>query len=375
MKLALVLGMLLATMAVVHTKEVHDLGEGEGGPEAGPNNVYNSGVTDTWGRDTGSTNLNVVGPPHGNPGYKESHNWETDVDIWSPVVFNWRFYQAMYSADGLADKSEAEVRKFWMETGLGADKVYPNCQQASDQFSLNMYYRANAGLASTTNNGVCGQILNEYLRGGMVDGKPVYKASAEDTYKNSLSDSELEEYNKSPQGKARATTVRKGGNTEWTLNRSNGNLGLVIEPTDYYSYTFWFKMLNPTEQLGNILEYGNASPKISIAGSYSKVLKVYSRQTNSDSWGCNTPDNLYNEKEWTHFGVVVENKKLSVYIAGKLAVSCENNSGELQMSTERAQLRVPDDETYADGNIRNLKYWAGAPLSADLIAVEASAEA
>merc|ERR1711977_395339 len=39
---------------------------------------------------------NAPGPRHGLPGYKESHQWETDTDMFSPLVFDWRFYRAKY---------------------------------------------------------------------------------------------------------------------------------------------------------------------------------------------------------------------------------------------------------------------------------------
>jgi len=291
------------------------------------------------------------------------------------VVFNWQFYRAMY-ADDLADQSEAQVRKYWVETANADGVKYPDCQQASDQFSLNMYYRANPSISEITNEGECKLLLREYLSQGIYDGKPTYLASAEKSYKDSMSEDDLATYLSTAKGKARAVKLRKDGKeTEWALNRASGDLGQVIDALSYYSYTFWFKMMNTVETRGNILLYGDNSPKISTAPNHGKYLEIISGQTNSNIWGCNTPNDeefQLEEKTWTHVAVVVEDKKLTTYLNGKQAAQCTNDAGELQIYSEKS-LFVPANEDYADGKIRNLKYWAGAPLNAELVAVEHAA--
>jgi len=365
---------------VVLAKEVVELGEDakqKEDPVAGPTGAYNAndGGDDTWGRATGTRNLNMPGPMYGKPGYKESHNWEKDINVWAPVVFNLNFYKAMYATE-LGDMNEAQIRTHWVETANAAAVSYPDCWQASDQFSLNMYYRANPSLAAVTDNGKCDLLLKEYLSQGIYDGKPTYLSSAEKSYENSLSSDELAAYQSSPKGKARATKMRKEGkDSEWSLHRERGDLGQVIDAVSHYTYTFWFQMMSTVESTGNILTYGDNSPKISIAGNHARNLEVISAQTNSDTWGCNTPQDETGEiqdKQWTHIAVVVENKKLTTYINGVLAVECENDAGELQIFKEK-ELLVPANEDYADGKIKNLKYWAGAPLNAELVQVEHAA--
>jgi hypothetical protein len=170
--------------------------------------------------------------------------------------------------------------------------------------------------------------------------------------------------------------LRKDGKEmEWALNRASGNLGEIIDALSYYTYTFWFKMMNTVETRGNILLYGANSPKISTAPNHGRYLEVVSAQSNSDIWGCNTPATEEFElvdKQWAHVAVVVEDKKLTTYLNGKLAVTCENDAGELSIYSEKT-LFVPANEDYADGKIKNLKYWGGAPLNAALIAVEHAA--
>merc|ERR1712096_487917 len=64
------------------------------------------------GRFKGTKTLNFPGTPYGKPGYKESHNWEQDTDWFSPLVFNWKYYAAVY---GLKGKTEEAVKKDWMD--------------------------------------------------------------------------------------------------------------------------------------------------------------------------------------------------------------------------------------------------------------------
>eukprot|EP00656_Telonema_subtile_P022766 TRINITY_DN23_c0_g2_i1.p1 TRINITY_DN23_c0_g2~~TRINITY_DN23_c0_g2_i1.p1 ORF type:complete len:181 (+),score=57.61 TRINITY_DN23_c0_g2_i1:129-671(+) len=132
--------LLLCLSAFTLGKEVHELGEGaKSMPEAGPNGAFNSQTNmDTWGRETGNVKLNMVGAPHGLPGYKESHNWESDVDLFSPVVFNLKYFNTMF---GDKANSPAQAKRKWA-AHLESDKKVPYCEQASPQFSLNTYYRA-----------------------------------------------------------------------------------------------------------------------------------------------------------------------------------------------------------------------------------------
>jgi hypothetical protein len=365
---------LLALVAVALSKEIHELGDAQKDvPAVGPNGAHDAvNTVETYGTATGNTDLNMVGPAYGNPGYKESHKWETDSDVWAPIVFDWQFYQAMYS-DTLADKTEAEVKADWETVANAEDAVYPNCRQGCDAFALNMYYRANIGLMATT-QGKCRAILEEYLTQGVFDGKLTYASNAEAIFKMGLSPEELDAYNMSPKGKARALMVRKGSDREWALHRSSGNMGIVVDAAKYYTYTFWLKIENPVETEGNILEYGRGMPKISLGTNYGQYLKVVSAQTNKEDFGCNTPQEQGSEfgialKTWTHIAVVAENTKLTVYLNGKMAVTCTNTGGEIAMSNH-LELMVPADEAYADGKIKNLKYWVGAPLNKELVDIE-----
>merc|ERR1712096_239581 len=103
---------------------------------------------------------NFPGAPYGLPGYKESHDWVNDVDIYNPLVFQWQFYAAMY---GLKGKTEAEVRTDWANVALKADAKSPGCRQGNKDFSIDRYFRANAGLQEGT-GGLCRKLLTQYLK-------------------------------------------------------------------------------------------------------------------------------------------------------------------------------------------------------------------
>merc|ERR1712224_1003785 len=138
--------------------EVHELGD--------PGRNDASAAEMIAGQATGTQTLNMPGPAYGKPGYKESHNWESDVDVYSPIVFNQKYYAAKYV---LADKNEAELKADWKDAGLAADLTAPDCRQGTADFSLNAYAEKNPAVAETT-GGNCAKLLESYLGQGLFDG-------------------------------------------------------------------------------------------------------------------------------------------------------------------------------------------------------------
>jgi hypothetical protein len=122
------------------------------------------------------------GPRYGLPGYKESHNWEggNDVDLLSPLIFDWHAYKTIYKMDSAA--TEAAVKKDWMEKL--AETKYPDCPQGRehdrppDGFSLKTYFDANnVGLkAKLGETPVCLEIAKEFLSTGLFEGAPLAPA-------------------------------------------------------------------------------------------------------------------------------------------------------------------------------------------------------
>merc|ERR1711966_103333 len=204
-KVIAALVLCLAVTALTH--EVHELDDNQAARAPGedgswPNEMHNriapgsqgarEGATETWGTNTGNTKLNMPGAPYGKPGYKESHNWESDVDLTSPVVFNWRFYKAS-SANIGADQDEEAVKAYWVNTALAPTRKYPNCDQASEGFAPDMFYRAQKNtdqpLALDSSGEIsCLSIVKDFLSAGIYTGKKLTDAKAEADFANSNPD-------------------------------------------------------------------------------------------------------------------------------------------------------------------------------------------
>jgi len=122
----------------------------------------------TGRHDRGPSIHNMAGAPYGLPGYKESHDWVNDIDIFSPIVFDWHFYGASLDTP---TTNEIESKTAW-EAYLAQDQAsagYPNCAVGNPDFDVNQYMQNNQ---LTTNS--CGQAVKEYLTTGMYEGKHAY---------------------------------------------------------------------------------------------------------------------------------------------------------------------------------------------------------
>merc|ERR1711881_741495 len=106
---------------------------------------------------------NFPGTPYGKPGYKESHNWESDIDYFTPLIFNAKIYASMYGVKG----TEEEIKKDWLEVAMKDDAKYPDCRQGTLPFSPNKYYRANPDIADATDSGNCRKIITTFLKDGL----------------------------------------------------------------------------------------------------------------------------------------------------------------------------------------------------------------
>jgi hypothetical protein len=113
------------------------------------------------------------GPRFGMPGYKESHNWEdpNEVDLFSPLIFNWRGYAAKYPDEKLLSQKKAE------DSWVGSLKQvnYPNCRHGRQHdhppggFNLNLYFYHNQP-KSLGENPLCLEIAKHFLSTGIFEG-------------------------------------------------------------------------------------------------------------------------------------------------------------------------------------------------------------
>merc|ERR1711907_326464 len=169
------------------------------------------------------------GPVYGLPGYKESHDWLKDVDWWSPLVFEWRYYKARCAegcvklgtkdekGDPLKDMDEGQVKKYWLEKGMDNGDV------ATPNFSCEYYVTSNEDLHETLldENKVpkCKKAVQQFLTDGLFDGLSGTSFDGEH-----VSFGEGKTYQQitsffAPKG-------HQGGQIQWSKN---------------YAWTFWYK--------------------------------------------------------------------------------------------------------------------------------------
>jgi len=140
--------------------------------------TYNNGGDDTHpasqdGDGTGyyTHEANFVGPGHGLPGYKESHNWVEDVDTMSPLIFDYRMYRALIT-EKVADASgmsEEALKTHWMSAV--ETNSYDKCPQGHIWFDANAYYTIHQSSQELAMGGkACKLIMKVYLEKGVFSG-------------------------------------------------------------------------------------------------------------------------------------------------------------------------------------------------------------
>jgi len=169
------------------------------------------------------------GPVYGLPGYKESHDWLEDVDYWSPLVFEWRYYKARCAegcvklgtkdekGDPLKDMDEGQVKKYWLEKGMD------NGDTASPNFSCEFYVTSNESLheelLDEEKKPRCKKAVEQFLTAGLFDG-----------LSGTTFDGEQVEF-----GEGKTWTQTRG----WYAPK--GHRGAQIKWDKNYGWTFWFK--------------------------------------------------------------------------------------------------------------------------------------
>merc|ERR1719305_232872 len=160
---------------VAEVHELNDVGEAKvmGAPE------YAGGGADTHpaaaqgGVGTGyfAKVMNFPGPKYGLPGYKESHNWEDDADMMSPLIFDYRMYRALIKesvaeAEGM---SEEALKTHWMQKV--EENSYDQCPQGHIWFDTNTYYELHKDQPETSMGGSsCKLIIKTFLEKGVFEG-------------------------------------------------------------------------------------------------------------------------------------------------------------------------------------------------------------
>lgn len=301
----------------------------------------------------GTRELNMPGPMYGKPGYKESHNWETDVDIFSPTVFNQDFYAAK---QGLADKNTAEIKTAWKDA-LAADTLAPDCQQAVAGFSLNLYDQNNPSVHDST-GGKCNKLLENYLQTGVFDG---------------LSG-------------ATNTPILRQSQSTFTVQKTELDTDLVgkesLTPSREYTLTFWVKLLDSMAVESNILHIGDTeyarSPSVYVKAGTTN-LKFSISQSNEQDFHCSLDGTeepgALEKKKWYNIALVVGSNKGTVFVDGVKKTECENAEGTTVKPPAGTHVYVSDPWSEpARAELQKVAYYSDYQMSEGEVAAQSKIE-
>merc|ERR1711988_1259336 len=184
MKVLVVLAAIaLVALAVEDGAEVKEMDDsmdapaaGNGGDDTHPAYITDQGTSEPQGAYAEGTGYykrmnNFVGPKYGLPGYKESHNWNDDYDILSPLVFDYRFYRALIHKE---PNEAALMSEEDLKTEFSSDvqkKKTPDCPQGNIWFNANTFYTMNKDEQEFTMGGnKCPGVFQMYLTKGLYEG-------------------------------------------------------------------------------------------------------------------------------------------------------------------------------------------------------------
>jgi len=332
---------------------------------------------------------NFPGTPYGKPGYKESHNWETDIDWFTPLIFNWKIYASMY---GLKDKTEEQVRKDWMDVGLKKDAKYPDCRQGVLTFSPNKYYRANPDIAAKTKDGECKLIVENFLKDGLFEGRETENADAEQRYLARLAKDKLLEAKGNAVSKQFMNPDNRRQST-WSLRRTKAQPFKAFASRQEYTLTWWQKTASLFRPWGSILHYGHSngerSPGLWMYPGNRPRLHVRVAQSNHGNWGCDPGAAIGNNRNHWYFVAIVVGKRdpkctgdscqanARVYYDGKEVGKCDSSGytrvrPETQSGLWRPRVLWTSDPWYnaARQQVKDIMHYPGTALSGDIIAAE-----
>merc|ERR1711865_450640 len=330
--------------------------------------------------DTNPTS-NFPGPKYGLPGYKESHKWEADVDMFSPVVFNAKYFNA---AQGRPGDTEAEAKAAWLAVINEESGRVPFCKQGAASFSLNTYYRANAAdLKEQTDSGNCGKVLKSYLTAGLFDGATVYSATAEAEFASTTSEVELAKL----QGNAHAQKLKLESDN--LAAHPNCDMGELADSSTEYSWSFMYKPVSAGSVKRNIMAYGEGKGESSLATSENgpaifetaaadggNKLQFKVSMNNNDAWGCDPTQVLavaQEEADWHHVALVVNRGGANVFYDGQQVADCQNANGSPKVFPNRKLKLSTSSHGRWEGSkssIKQLTFYPRTELSTDLIAAE-----
>eukprot|EP00656_Telonema_subtile_P013671 TRINITY_DN16944_c0_g1_i1.p1 TRINITY_DN16944_c0_g1~~TRINITY_DN16944_c0_g1_i1.p1 ORF type:complete len:373 (+),score=77.18 TRINITY_DN16944_c0_g1_i1:201-1319(+) len=228
-----------------------------------------------------------------------SYEWETSLDMYSPLLFNWKFYAAKYK---LFNETEAAVRADWASY-VARDEKYPNCRQAQPLFSANKYMLNNQKIKANIGDS-CSGALRSYLGQGIFEGL----------------NGEV--------GVAYQPIVKVSKGVEFPNQQ-------LLVPAAAYTLTWWhlFENAGGGNRWRSILRYGNVDepyPKSPAVLQFPSTLEEPNTRlsftvghTNDPDFHCNPTAQLPTNK-WSFVAMVVERSAVSIYYNGQLV--CQNST-------------------------------------------------
>jgi hypothetical protein len=280
---------------------------------------------------------NFPGTPYGKPGYKESHNWESDIDWFTPLIFNPKIYASMYKLKG---KTEEQVKKDWLDVALKKDAKYPKCRQGTLTFSPNKYYRANPDIASIT-KGECRKIVESFLKDGLYEGRKTESGAVEKRYERKLLLKKLREKMRGNVAQRRFCNPRRHWQCTWGIRRNKGSRYASFQSKNVYTLAWWQKANGLMRPWTNILHYGKynheRAPAVWFYPGNNPRFHIRISQANSWNWGCDPGHAIGNRRgHWYYVAVVVGKRdkncyrnckaQATIYYDGKKVGQCNSNS-------------------------------------------------
>lgn len=295
--------------------------------------------------------LNFVGPPEkAYKGAQPSHNWETDVDLFSPFLFNWKFYAAKYDVAGV----EPAVRADW-EAHATDDSTYPDCRQASPGFSINKYLLDNPQIREGVGD-KCAAGYRQYLSTGIYEG-------ASGVIGITL---------KEPDG-----PYQEG--LQFFLGKGKLLGNQLVPLSASYTLAWWMFI----EGAGggswkSVLKIGDqfgAYPKAPSILQYPSTLDLpvtrmsfIVAQTNDADFSCD-PEQELTERKWHYVTLNVQGNKVEVFYDAQKVCEKENTDGTTDIPSTDKQYFWAGDDTKSSMNakVHGLTYYDGLEVNTGML--------
>jgi hypothetical protein len=281
-----------------------------------------------------------------------SYDWEDAYDIYSPLLFNWKFYAAKYELGNTSScatcVTEAAVRADWKNHVENGEK-FPDCRQGQPLFSANQYFKNNPEI-NTNLEGSCSGALRSFVSQGVMEG-----ASGST-------------------GRIARTTESK---TEVKIKKGAEIPAEFIDPSEQYTLAFWLNF----EAAGggdyrSILRYGDSeapypkSPAVlqhpSSLDEPNTRLSVIVSHTNNPDFGCD-PEPHIPVRKWTYVAVAVGTNSVKVFYDGKEVCHEQSDTGSTLVPNNMHMLVGDQFHSAAFAKIDKMTYYKSEVMNSGML--------